>query len=57
MLFGLFFMFFNLHWLDLHNKTCVALVDRRWSINKNQIEKQTFLDLVTVIESAWLLIP
>ena len=40
----LFCMFFNFYPSDLHNETCVALANLRWSIiNKNWIECQTFL--------------
>jgi hypothetical protein len=44
-LFSLFFMFFNFYWLDLHNKTCVALADLWWSISKNQVENWTSHDV------------
>ena len=57
MLFGLFFMFSNFYWFTLHNQTCVALANLRWSMTKDWIENQTSLNLVMVIGSAYLLIP
>ena len=55
-LFGSSFMFSNFYWLDLHNKTHVALANLWWHIYKHQIEYQTSLDLVVVIRSWYLLI-
>ena len=40
-LFYLFFTFSNFWWLDLHNETCVALANLRWSFSKNWIENWT----------------
>ena len=50
-----FFKFSNFYQLDLHNKTCVALANLRWSIIKNCIETWTSPHLVKVIKSACLL--
>ena len=51
MLINLFFMFSNFHWLDSHNKMCIASAHLWWNVNK----KQTYFDLGMVIISAYLL--
>lgn len=43
-LFGSFPMLFNFYLLNLFKKTCIALVNLWWSINKIWIEKWTFID-------------
>ena len=54
---GSFFTFFNFYQLDVHIKTHVAFANLRRNIFKNRIENRISCDLVTVIESACLLIP
>ena len=53
---GSLFMFSNFYWLDLHNKTRVALAKLWWNIYKNWTEDSTSLDLAVVTGSACLLI-
>lgn len=50
--FGALFMFPNFYWLDSHNEVCVAIASLWWIISKNQIENQTFHDVVMDVGSA-----
>ena len=50
------FMSSGIYQFDLHNKTCGALVNLQWIINRNQIQNRASLALVMVIGSACLLV-